>query len=213
MKTTRFTSQAAALAIAFALGGAVAQTGTPGSSGPSVSTTTPPPPTAPNAQVGAGTRNSPGKDKTTKVDRGDRKFMEKAAGGGMFEVEVGKLASSRGSSQEVKGFGSMLSDDHTKANSELAQIANARGVELPAGPPRSMRKEVEKLATLSGDKFDQKFAKVVVDDHKKDIKEFEKHSKDAKDPELKAWIDKTLPTLRAHLAAAAKLPQNAKGKS
>jgi putative membrane protein len=39
---------------------------------------------------------------------------------------------------------------------------------------------------------------------------FEKASKDVKDAELKAFVDKTLPTLREHLAMAEKLPQSGK---
>jgi putative membrane protein len=39
---------------------------------------------------------------------------------------------------------------------------------------------------------------------------FEKASKDVKDPELKGFVDKTLPLLREHLAAAEKLPQSGK---
>jgi putative membrane protein len=202
---------AAAIAVAMSLGGAIAQTATPGGSGPSVNTTTP---AAPAVQPGTGTRNAPTNDKTTKLDRGDRKFIEKAAGDGMFEVEVAKLATTKASSPELKSFASMMVDDHTKANSELAQLANAKGIELPVAPPHGKRRDLEKMGKLSGDKFDREFAKEVgIDDHKKDIKMFEKASKSAKDPDVKAFIDKTLPTLRAHLAAAAKLPQNAKGKS
>jgi putative membrane protein len=46
--------------------------------------------------------------------------------------------------------------------------------------------------------------------HEKDIKLFQKASKDAKDADLKAFVDKTLPVLREHLAAAQKLPQSGK---
>jgi putative membrane protein len=208
----RMTPMAAALALGLSVGIASAQTSTPGGSGPSVNTTTPAAPAAPAVQPGTGTRNAPTNSKTTKVDRGDRKFIVDAAGDGMFEVEVARLASNKASSAEVKSFASMMVDDHTKANGELAQLANAKGVELPAAPPHGKRRDLEKMSKLSGDKFDKQFAhEVGLEDHKKDIKKFEKASKDAKDPELKAWIDKTLPTLRSHLAAAEKLPQNSKG--
>ena len=71
-----------------------------------------------------------------------------------------------------------------------------------------MRNEVEKLGKLQGDAFDREYVKTVgVKDHEKDIKAFEKASKDAKDPELKAWASKTLPTLKEHLAMARKLPE------
>jgi putative membrane protein len=102
----------------------------------------------------------------------------------------------------------MLVDHHTAANNELVKMANARGVELPAAPPRGLRKDVEKLGKKTGAEFDREFVREVgIKAHEKDIKLFEKGSKDAKDPALKAWIDKTLPTLQAHLAQAQKLPQ------
>jgi putative membrane protein len=40
---------------------------------------------------------------------------------------------------------------------------------------------------------------------------FEKGSGSVKDAQLKAWIDKTLPHLREHLAIAQKLPQAGRG--
>ena len=48
---------------------------------------------------------------------------------------------------------------------------------------------------------------VGVKDHRKDIMKFEKASGSVTDPELKAWVDKTLPKLREHLAMAAKDPE------
>jgi putative membrane protein len=159
---------------------------------------------APAAQKGEGTQQREAK-KDDKVARGDRKFIEEAAGGGMFEVQVGQLASTRASSPDVKSYAGMLVDQHTKANDELVQLANAKGVELPAAPPRAMRNEIDKLGKKKGADFDKAFIDVAVKDHQKDVKTFEKASKDLKDPELKAWADKTLPTLKEHLAAAQKL--------
>ena len=71
-----------------------------------------------------------------------------------------------------------------------------------------MRREIDQLGKKNGDEFDRDFVRTVgVKDHEKDIKEFEKASKDVKDPELKAWVNKTLPTLKEHLAMAQKLQQ------
>ena len=195
---------AIALAMAFSLGGALGQT--PGSAAPSgTGDSATGGRSAPAAQPGAGTRNAETK-KDDKVAGGDRKFIEKAAGGGMFEVQVAQLASTRARSPDVKSFASMLVDQHTKANDELTQLANAKGVELPAAPPRAMRREVEQLGKKNGDAFDKAFIQEVgVKDHEKDIKDFEKASKDVKDPDLKAWVAKTLPTLKEHLAQAQKI--------
>jgi putative membrane protein len=194
---------AAAIALGLSIGGAQAQTtgaGTSATGGQS----------APAAQPGTGTRNLPAK-KDDKVARGDRKFIEEAAGSGMFEVQVSQLAASKATDANVKSFASMLVDHHTAANNELVKIANAKGVEVPAAPPRAMRKDIEKLGKKNGAEFDKDFVREVgIKAHEKDIKKFENASKDVKDAELKAFVDKTLPKLREHLAAAQKLPQSGK---
>jgi len=146
--------------------------------------------------------------------RADRKFIQEAAESGMFEVEIARLAESKASSADVKDFASTLAQDHGKANDELVQLANSKKVELPAAPPRGKRKDVEKMAKLTGNEFDQRFVREVgIKDHEKAIKKFEKASANAKDADLKAWVDKTLPKLREHLAVAQKMPSVKKAGS
>ena len=133
----------------------------------------------------------------------DRAFMLKAAGAGLYEVEVSRLAADKAESAEVKKYASMLVDDHTKANAELTALAEARGVKLPAQPPADKRQRITQLGTMSGAALDQAYIKQVgIGDHKADITLFEKASRTGKDPEIKAWVDGKLPTLREHLAAA-----------
>ena len=165
---------------------------------------------APMAQPGTGTRNLPARNEA-KIARGDRKFIEEAVNSGMFEVQVAQLAASKATDANVKSFASMLVDHHTAANNDLVKIANARGVELPAAPKRALRRDIEKLGKKSGEAFDREFVRDVgIQAHEQDIKLFQKASKDVKDPELKAFVDKTLPTLQDHLAAAQQLPQSGK---
>jgi putative membrane protein len=52
---------------------------------------------------------------TSKLSAADRQFVKKAAEGGLAEVELGKLATERASSEEVKRFGQRMVDDHTKS--------------------------------------------------------------------------------------------------
>ncbi len=196
------------IALALAAGGAYAQSGstgaTPSGTGGAGSSATGGR-SAPAAQPSTGTRQSESR-KDDKVAKADRQFIEKAAGSGMFEVEAAQLATTKARSPDVKSYAGMLVDHHTKANDELIKIANARSIELPPGPPRAMRKEVEDLGKKDAKDFDKAFLREIgVKAHEKDVKEFEKASKDVKDPELKAFVDKTLPLLRDHLAQARKL--------
>lgn len=143
-----------------------------------------------------------------KLSHADRKFIEDAAKGGMFEVESGQLAQQKASDPAVKEFASRLVQDHTKAGDELKQIAQAKGVTLPDKEKGGERHEMNKLDKLSGAAFDREFAQRSVKDHEKDIKEFEKAASKVKDSELKAWAEKQLPVLREHLAMAQKLPES-----
>ena len=199
--TTTFAVASALAAVLFAAGGAQAQAPGTGSSitgGQS----------APAAQPGTGTRNTPPASQQ-KLARADRKFIDDAVNSGMFEVQVAQLAAAKADDPMVKSFANMLVDQHTAANNELVKIANARGVELPAAPKHSLRRAIDKLGKKSGDAFDREFVREVgIKAHEQDIKLFQKASKDLKDAELKAFVDKTLPTLREHLAAAEKLPQS-----
>lgn len=136
------------------------------------------------------------------VDKDDQEFMNKAAQAGMAEVMLGQTASTKGTSPDVKNFGTRMVSDHGKAGDELKQLAQTKGVTLPADVDDGSKKMADKLSKLSGKDFDKEYMKGMVDDHEKAVKDFEKASKDAKDPDLKAWASKTLPTLQDHLKMA-----------
>ena len=117
----------------------------------------------------------------------------------MAEVALGELAGARATNNDVKQFGLRMVQDHGKANGELAQLARDKGVEPPKDVDRTQKGVHDRLAKLSGDAFDRAYVDEMVKDHRKDVKAFEQQATRAKDPDLKAWIDKALPTLRDHL--------------
>ena len=132
----------------------------------------------------------------------DRKFVMEAARGGLAEVELGKLAAEKGSADAVKQFGKRMADDHAKAAAELKDFADKKGMTLPADLDPKHRQLRDRLAKLTGADFDRAYANEMVKDHKKDVADFKREAKGAKDPDLKAWAGKTLPTLEDHLKAA-----------
>jgi putative membrane protein len=130
----------------------------------------------------------------------DRKFMQDAAKGGMKEVHMGHMGLEKGTSPGVKEFSQHLINDHTKGNEELTALAKQKSVTLPADDPKSA--DSSSVAKKTGADFDKAFAKDMVEDHQKDIAEFEKEAKSGSDPDVKNWANKTLPTLRSHLMEA-----------
>jgi putative membrane protein len=133
---------------------------------------------------------------------GDKKFVEKAVGGSMLEVQLGQMAQQKASNEQVKQFGAKMAEDHAKAGDELKQIATAKGVQVPASVDKSHQKDVQKLEKLSGAQFDREYMKMMVADHKNDVGEFQKQAKSGKDAELKSFAAKTLPTLQEHMKMA-----------
>ena len=132
----------------------------------------------------------------------DAYFVKKAASGGMAEVELGQLAVKNGSSEQVKQFGQRMIDDHTKANDQLKQIASQEHVKLPTEPDQQDRATKARLEKLTGAQFDQAYMSEMVTDHKKDVAEFARESKSAKNPAIKDFAQQTLPVLREHLKQA-----------
>lgn len=137
-----------------------------------------------------------------KFNAAEKAFIKDAASGGMMEVELGKVAQQQAANQAVKDFGKQMQTDHQAANDELMSLAQKNNLQLPPQMERKDNSQVEKLSKLSGAKFDKMYMQAMVADHKKDIAKFKKASKTAKDPDLKAFVDKTLPTLEHHLEMA-----------
>lgn len=132
----------------------------------------------------------------------DETFMKKAAQGGLAEVELGQLAVQKASNEQVKNFGQRMVDDHSKANDQLKQVAEQEHVKLPTQPDAKDRATKAQLEKLSGKQFDDAYMKDMVKDHKKDVADFARESKAAKDPNVKSFAEQTLPTLREHLNLA-----------
>jgi len=133
------------------------------------------------------------------ADSPDASFMKSAAEGGMSEVELGQLAQQKASNPAVKDFGAMMVKDHTAANDKLKALAASEQVTLPDGPSLMQKASKTKLNMLSGDSFDKSYVKGMIDDHKEDIKEFQKEISEGKDPQARAFASATLPTLQMHL--------------
>jgi putative membrane protein len=131
-----------------------------------------------------------------------------AAMGGLMEVELGRVAAQKGTSDAVKQFGQRMVDDHSKANEELMTLASSKGITLPTTLDDKHQKQLTKMSAMSGAEFDRAYSKNMLSDHKKDVSEFEKESTRATDPDLKAFAAKTLPTLQQHLQLAQALPGN-----
>ena len=154
--------------------------------------------------IGAGLVTARAEDKQ---DRGqlsakDYKFASGAAQGGMMEVTLGQLAAQKGSDQAVRDFGKRMQDDHQKADDELKELLTKKGAAYPEVMDKKDQRTMEHLNGLSGADFDKAYIHDMVSDHKQVVKAFQDEANSAEDPDLKMWVNKTLPTLQSHLDQA-----------
>jgi putative membrane protein len=128
----------------------------------------------------------------------DKRFVKQAAIGGMTEVELGKLAQQNAQDDQVKQFGQRMVRDHSAANQQLMSIANDEDVKVPRHVKEKQQKTIDRLANMRGADFDRAYIREMVEDHDKAVKKFRREAQHATDPQLKAFAQKTLPTLEEH---------------
>jgi len=136
------------------------------------------------------------------VSEQDREFVNKAATGGLAEVELGRIAAQRAARPSVRSFGERMVTDHGRGNAELATLARSKGIEVPTALEPSQQAMRDRLSGLSGNDFDRDYMSEMVRDHTEDIALFERAAETSTDPDLKAWATRSLPMLREHLALA-----------
>lgn len=137
-------------------------------------------------------------------------FMEKAIQGNLAEIKAGQLAEQKGATEGVRQFGEVLVQDHSKANQKAMTAAASMGVTPPAEPNAKQQAEYERLASLSGRKFDKAFVKAEVKDHRKDIAEYKKQAKSTNSP-ASTYASASLPVLHKHLRIAETLERKPGG--
>lgn len=132
-------------------------------------------------------------------------FVNAAAASDKFEIESGKLAQQKGTSQAIKDFGAMLERDHTKSTADLKAAAGEVGM-TPA--PEMTAKQKSDLAALEGadGNFDQLFKTQQVAAHEQALALLRAQAQNGTAAPLKAFAERTAPVVEGHLIEARELP-------
>ncbi len=129
-------------------------------------------------------------------------FVMKAASGGLMEVSLAKMAQQKAKNQRVKNFAKMLLQDHTKANNELKGIASSKSITVPSEMMAEHKSHVDEMSKMSGNDFEKHYMSMMVNDHQKDVSDYQNASQNVSDAEIKSFAAKTLPVLQKHLDSA-----------
>lgn len=130
-------------------------------------------------------------------------FVETASAKGLAEIETARMALEEGTSK-VHEFANRMIQDHTKANSQLKEIAQQQGLEV-ADDPKLMDKAKAMMLNLRDDEsFDEAYIDNQITSHEQTIELFERASH-SDNSAIQAFAREKLPTLREHLQMAKQL--------
>ncbi|WP_278453314.1 DUF4142 domain-containing protein [Stutzerimonas kunmingensis] len=129
-------------------------------------------------------------------------FVDEASAKGIAEIETAKMALDKGTSEDVKQFAKMMIDDHTKANQELAQLAQAKDLEMSDEATLMDKAKAMILKLRDGENFDEAYANNQVVAHEQTIEMYQDYVEGGENADLKQFAQKTLPKLEEHLKQA-----------
>lgn len=173
------------------------------------------------AAVGTAGEGANAEADRNKASNAARDWVDDRLVGGMTEVKLGELASQKAQNADVKAFGRMMVQDHTKAGEELKQVATQHNIPAPTELDDDHRDKVERLSKLQGAEFDREYMNQMVDDHQNTLEALEdrldkegtdenptytpKKNDNRVDMQLNQWAAKAVPTVQKHLARAKQL--------
>ncbi|MEO5670656.1 MAG: DUF4142 domain-containing protein [Ramlibacter sp.] len=141
----------------------------------------------------------------TAQQREEWRFLKEAAAASRFEGDAARLALGRSTDPRVRAFATTLISHQASAGNELLHLLHVRGMAAPM-LTNGQRKTLNRLGKLQGVKFDREFVEQVgLRYQQDDVRVYEKASTMAGEPRLKAWIDRTLPSMREHMAIAGRI--------
>jgi putative membrane protein len=133
------------------------------------------------------------------LSEADMRFLQAAQGSGSYEVSAGQKALLKSNDPQVKSLAQHIVDDHTKANLQLNNLANRKGMATAAMMNNSQIDMLSQLDRATGADFDRQYLSQQVTAHQDAISIFESASVNANDRDIRDFASATLPTLRDHL--------------
>ena len=129
----------------------------------------------------------------------DKTFVGKVSQGGMYEVELGKVAETKGVAQDIKDSGNTETHDHQLVGDKLKSIMEANGMTFPTSLNAEFQARLDKLNALPADQFDAAYVADMKKIHAADGAAFAREAKGGTNPDLKAFAAETYRIVQRHL--------------
>ena len=131
----------------------------------------------------------------------DKAFVAKVSQGGMFEVQAGRLADQKGSTQDIRDFGAMEVHDHTGVGDKLKVASSHSGISFSSQLNPEFTGKLGHLQSLSGPAFDAAYMDEMSTLYAADGAAFAEEAKEGGSAEFRAFGAETHRIVQRHIGA------------
>lgn len=163
------------------------------------------PPAGSSGSSGAAGVGTGGSLPTSTLSVADQAFVTQATYGGLAEVALGEMAVEQASSPEVRAFARRMVDEHSRANAELADLAEVKGMSPPTSPDPGRVAVAEALGALEGAEFDRQYLQHQMAEHEVAVALYRTEASGGTDPDMRSFANRWLPSLQDHTAQIASM--------
>jgi putative membrane protein len=142
-----------------------------------------------------------------------RPFVLESSHGAFAGVELARLALSKGSSDEVRGFAQRMLEASEKINNELKPFLKTQQLPVPTEIDARHKVTRDWLMTLSGPSFDRAYMAAMNAKLTNDATFYQRAALMGNDPDVKTWAAGALPLVQEHLKIANAINQKISGAS
>jgi putative membrane protein len=135
----------------------------------------------------------------------DESFAKQMAQSDFAEVEMGRLAEKKSTTEKILAFAREMIEAHTKDNQQLQSVVTTIGISVPSALSESDAAMLQQLEALSGQAFDEAYVRSQVTEHQRVQALLQQELSGGTNAQLKAYAQEALPVINHHLRTAQEL--------
>lgn len=141
----------------------------------------------------------------------DANIAAVASASNQDEIGSSRVALEKGENAQVKQFAQRMVDDHSRMEQEMQALLQSKGIAPQDNPQSTQMKQaaqsaIQAMQAMSGRQLDSAYVAHQVQAHQATLQALETTLiPNARDPQMKAMLEKARPAVAQHLADAQKL--------
>lgn len=125
-------------------------------------------------------------------------FLTEMAEARLMDLQEGKTAEQQATNKSLKQYGSLMVADQSKMLDEIRKLAEQKKIFIPSSLGSDKAAALADLRKVHGESFDRKFMKMMIVDHRRDVKKLERAT-EYSDADIQVFATKYLPIVQSHL--------------